>query len=162
MPSKIFASNVLLIISGAVSFLSFSWRYFLISPPVGSIKTKAAAPFNFLSTSSRICGLPVKNIRVSSDPFTIWPSDSRITLRFFDTHSSSASTHINVRFVAVIVSNIFKIPDICSPLPPITFFSFWKHRTTGSGILSNPLTSCRSREPSIRAGDCSLREAKSK
>ena len=162
MVSIILASNALLIISGAVSFLSFSRRYMVIPSPVGSIKMKVAAPFNFLSTSLRTCDLPVKNIRAPSDPCTICPSDSRITIRCSGTHSSSASTHINVGFFIVIVWNIFKIPDTCSPLPPIAFFSFWKHWTTASGILSNLLTSCRSKDPSIFTGDCSFREAKSK
>ena len=162
MLSKIFASKVLLIISGVVSFLSFSRRYLMMPSPVGSINTKVAAPPNFLSTSLRTWDLPVINMRVSSDPCTIWPSDSRITIRCSGTHSSSASTHINVRFVVVMVWNIFKIPETCSPLPPITFFWFRKPRTTASGIPSNPLTSCRNREPSILTGDCSFRAAKSK
>ena len=162
MLSKIFSSNSLLIISGVVSLLSFSRRYPTMPSPVGSINTKAAAPPNFRSTSSRICDLPVTNIRVSSDSRAICPNDSRITIRCSGTHSSRASTHINVRFVVVIVWNIFKIPDTCSPLPPITFLWFRKDRTTVSGIPSNPPTSCRNREPSMFTGDCSLREAKSK
>ena len=162
MLSKILASNMVLIISGVVSFLSLSRRYRMMPSPVGSISTKVTAPSNFLSTSLLICDLPVINMRVSSDPCTICPSDSRITIRCSGTHSSSASTHMNVCFLVVMVWNIFKIPDTCSPLPPITFFWFRKPRATASGIPSNPLRSCRSREPSILTGDCSFRAAKSK
>jgi len=36
--------------------------------------------------------------------------------------SSSAATHSNMSFVAVMVWNIFEIPEICSSLPPSSQF----------------------------------------
>jgi len=155
-------SNVLLIIFGSLSFLSFSRRNLRTPSSVVRINTKVAAPSNLLPTSLRTCGLPVINMRVLGDPCRICANDSRTTVRFSGTHSSSASTHINVRFVAVMLWNMLKIPETCSPLPPITLFSFRKHWSTTSGTPSSPLTSCRSREPRTFAGDCSFLAAKSK
>jgi len=156
------ASNALLIISGVVSFLSLSRRYLTTPSSVACIGINTAAPSNLLSTSLRTCGLPVINKRVFTDPCRSCPNDSRTIIRCSGTHSSSASTHINVRFVAVMARNIFRIPGTCSPLPPILFPSFRKSWTTTSGIFSSPLTSCLSSEPSIFTGDCSFRAAKSK
>jgi len=155
-------SNVLLILVGVVSFRSFSRRNLMTLSSVARINKKVAAPPNSFSTSLRTCGLPVINKRVFGDPRRIWPKNSRTTIRYSGTHSSSASTHMNVRLVAAIVWNIFKIPEICSPLPPITLFSFLKFLSITSGIFPSPLTSCLSKEPSIFTGDCSLRAAKSK
>jgi len=155
-------SNVLLIIVGTVSFLSFSHRNPSTPSSVARINRKVAALPNSFSTSHRTCGLPVINKLVFGDPCRIWPNDSRTTIRCSGTHSSSASTHMNVRLVAAIARNISKIPETCSPLPPITFFSFRKPLSITSGISPSPLTICLSREPSILTGDCSFRAAKSK
>ena len=155
-------SNVPLIISGIVSILSFSLRNLWTPSSVARIIIKVAIPSSFLSTSLRTCGLPVINMRVLGDPRRMWPNESRTTIRCSGMHSSSASIHINVRRVAVIVWNIFKIPDACSPLPPIDIFSFRNSQAITSVIPSCPLTSCLSREPSIFTGDCSFRAAKSK
>jgi len=154
-------SNVLLIIFGIVSFFSFSRRKLRTPSSVARIDRKVAAPPNSLSTSLRTCGLPVINKRVLGD-FSICPNDSRTTIRCSGTHSSSASTHINVCLVAAIVWKIFKIPETWSPLPPIDIFSFRKAWTIASGIPPCPLTSCLRRDPSIFTGDCSFRAAKSK
>jgi len=154
--------NVLLIIFGIVSLLSFSLRNLRTPSSVARINMKVAAPPNSLSTSLRTCGLPVMNMRVSGDPCKICPNDSRTTIRFSGTHSSRASMHINVRLVSVSAWNIFRIPETCSPLPPITLFSFSNSWTIAWGIFPCPLTSCLRREPSIFTGDCSFREAKSK
>jgi len=162
MSSIIFASNALLIISGVMSFLSFSRRYLITPSPVGCITTKFAAQPNFRSTSLWTCDLPVTNMRVWSDSCTICPSNSSIAIRCSGKHSSSVSTYINGHLVLARTWNIFKIPDTCSPLPPIAFFSFREHRTTASGIPSNPLPSCRSSEPSLFTGDSSFLTAKSK
>ena len=62
---------------------------------------------------------------VSSDPCTICPSDSGITIQFSDTHSSSTSTRVNLRFVAVMVW-IFKIQTLVVPYPQ-SFFSSLKN-----------------------------------
>ena len=154
--------NVLLIIFGIVSFLSFSRRKLRTPSSVARMDRNVAAPPNSLSTSLRTCGLPVINKRVLGDPFSICPNDSRTTIRCSGTHSSSASTHINVCLVAAIVWKIFKTPETWSPLPPIDIFSFRKARIITSGIPSCPLTSCLRSEPSIFTGDCSFRAAKSK
>ena len=156
------SSNVLLILVGVVSFLSFSCRNLTTPSFVARINTKVAAPPNSLSTALRTFGLPVINKRVFGDPWRICPNASRTTIRNSGTHSSSASTHINVRLVAVIAWNIFKTLEIWSPLPPIALLSFRKSWAIASGISPSPLTSCLSREPSIFAGDCSFRAAKSK
>ena len=155
-------SNVPLIAFGMVSFLSFSRRNLTTPSSVACISIKLATPPNSLSTSLRTCGLPVINKRVFGDPCSIWPNDSRITIRCSGTHSSSASTHIDIRLVLAIIWNIFKIPETCSPLPPIDLFSFRKSLTMASGISPCPLTSCLNREPRMFTGDCSFRAAKSK
>jgi len=155
-------SNALLILFRPVSFLSLSRRNLTTPSSVAHISKKVAAPPKPSSTSSRTCGLPVINMRAFGDPCRIWPNDSRTTIRCSGTHSSSASTHMNVRLVAAIVWNIFKIPETCRPLPPITFFSFRKSRSITAGISPSLLTICLSREPRILTGDCSFRAAKSK
>jgi len=154
-------SNALLIMVRSVS-LSFSCRNLTTPSSLARINRKVAAPPNPTSTSLRTCGLPVINKLVFGDPCRIWPNDSRSTIRCCGTHSSRASTHMNVRLVAAIARNMFKTPEICSPLPPITFFSFRKPLSITSGISPSPLTICLSREPSILTGDCSFRAAKSK
>ena len=112
-------SNVLLIVFMAVSLLSFSCRYIRTPSSVVCINTKVAAPSNFLSISLCTCGLLVINIGVSDDPCRICARYLRTIVRCSGTSSSSASTHINVPLVPVMLRKMFKIPEICSLLPQL-------------------------------------------
>jgi len=85
------------IASGIVSSLSFARRNVVISFLVGVMDLVHALPAICLSTSPRICGLPVKNSRAPWDFWSIWLSESRSPARYLGGHSSRASMHINVR-----------------------------------------------------------------
>ena len=155
------ASNGLLMLYGVVSFLSFSCRNLTTPSSVACINMKVAAPPYSLSTSLRTFSLPVINKRVFGDPYRICPNPPRTTIRYSGTHSSSASTHINVPRGCDCLEHLQNPRNLESPTPNSPFL-FRKSLAMASGISPPLLTSCLSREPSIFAGNCSFRAAESK
>ena len=91
------SSKLSSIASSIVSSLSFARRNMMISFLVGVMDLAAAFLARCFSTSARICGLPVRNIRVPGDFWRIWLSESRSFIRCPGEHSSGASMHIKVR-----------------------------------------------------------------
>ena len=134
----------------------------MISSLMGIMVTAAALRARRFSTSSRICNLPVRNIRVLGDWCRIRFSESSSLVRYSGTHSSNASMHMKVGRLDEISCNISTISPSPSFRPPTTFPWSRKAWTIFSGMLSSSQTTCFRRELRMLVGDCSLWAAKSK
>ena len=134
----------------------------MISFLVGSTDTLITRPGRRFSISARIWGLPVTNIRAPRDCSRISFRESKSRSRWAAVHSSSASIIINVCRDDVMSCSIFTISVSRCLRPLTTLFCSCKAHNISSGILSIPLITWLSTEPSILVADCSFRAAKSK
>ena len=156
------SSKALSISSGDVSSLSLARRNRMISSLVGVMDTTTTLSARYFSTSSRICNLHARNIRVVGDLRRILLKESSNFARHSVVHSSKASRHMKVGREEEIFCNICTISSSSSFRPPITFSCSRKAWTMSAGISSSPLTTCFRRELRMAVGDSSFWAAKSK
>ena len=128
-------------------------RYLSISLMVGMTVIMIAS-VKYLSTSSRMWGLPERNIRMVGKARVMSCSDSRSSRRFFGRHSSKPSIQMNTSGIdAIVFLSISTKSRSCAVRPPNALFSVRKTWRRGSGIPSLS-KSCLRIAPNMFVADC--------
>ena len=145
--------KLLSIALGVGSLSNLISRYLSISSTVG-VTAIVIASVKYLLTSSRMWGLPERNIRVVGEARVMSCSDSRSSRRFFGRHSSKPSIQMNTSGSdAIVFLSISTKSRSCAARPPNPLFSARKSWRRGSGIPSLSKT-CLRIAPNIFVTDC--------